>query len=226
MSYVSPAEFEAAIGLFHGLQRVGRAEGVLRVAVSDPICSVRRALSSAFYQAGFEPYEPPNLEDWVAAFGEHGAVVLALLGEEEHQRMTRLRGRSPECALVALVTEPGPAAFSCAFRAGAWGVVSRDACPEEITAVLVATCIGRCLLPVSVAQFLAFESPPIEHPLLLSAEVTWLSALLEGATVAEIARKAGYSEREMFRRLASLYDRMGVASRAQALLTAGRWGLL
>ena len=68
-------------------------EGAVRVAVVDPISSVCRALTNAFAEAGFEPFEPPDLEAWVASC-ERGGVVMSLLGEAERQRMMGLRDSS------------------------------------------------------------------------------------------------------------------------------------
>ncbi|MDQ3641282.1 MAG: hypothetical protein M3450_07420 [Actinomycetota bacterium] len=57
-------------------------------------------------------------------------------------------------------------------------------------------------------------------------EVGWLQTLARGATVARLAGEVGYSEREMFRILSNLYQRMGVVSRTEALVQAAQWGLL
>ncbi|HEX8630188.1 MAG TPA: hypothetical protein VF755_18680, partial [Catenuloplanes sp.] len=57
-------------------------------------------------------------------------------------------------------------------------------------------------------------------------EVSWLRALVDGVTVASLARAVGYSQREMYRVLASLYARLGADNRTGALLHADRWGLL
>jgi DNA-binding CsgD family transcriptional regulator len=50
--------------------------------------------------------------------------------------------------------------------------------------------------------------------------------MANGQTVGELARAVGYSEREMFRLLRSLYERMGVRNRTEALLKAAQSGLL
>ena len=50
-----------------------------------------------------------------------------------------------------------------------------------------------------------------------SEETRWLHALEAGCTVLDLARLAGYSERSMYRRLASLYGRLGAANRREAL---------
>jgi DNA-binding CsgD family transcriptional regulator len=48
--------------------------------------------------------------------------------------------------------------------------------------------------------------------------------LATGMTVAQLAAKAGYSERAMFRLLRSLYVRMGAKNRTEALIRAYEHG--
>ena len=54
----------------------------------------------------------------------------------------------------------------------------------------------------------------------------WLRALAAGATVHQLAERIGYSEREMYRLLRAVYDRLGVPNRTQALVWATRQGIL
>lgn len=58
------------------------------------------------------------------------------------------------------------------------------------------------------------EVPPLGMTRL---ETRWLAQLRDGATVATLARQAGYSERSMHRQLHKLYSRIGVAGRSEAL---------
>ena len=53
-----------------------------------------------------------------------------------------------------------------------------------------------------------------------------INGLAAGATVAELAEGAGYSEREMFRILKQLYAALGVENRTQAIIWATRHGIL
>lgn len=58
------------------------------------------------------------------------------------------------------------------------------------------------------------EVPP---PGLTNQETRWLVQLRDGATVATLAKQAGYSERSMHRHLHDLYTRIGVSGRSEAL---------
>jgi len=53
-----------------------------------------------------------------------------------------------------------------------------------------------------------------------------LEQLASGAAMADIARRLGVNDREIESSLVTLFARMGVASRAEAIAAAARRGLL
>lgn len=197
----------------------------MRVAVLDPLVCFRRGLSEALSHAGYEPFEPPDVEDWVRS-DDAGAVVIALLDDLDARRLKGLRECAPLATELALLSEVTVDAYRWAMRSGATAAVGRNAPPEDIVESLAAACAGRVIMPAPVARDLALAVDPCEHPTLSAAEVRWLAGLSEGRTVGELARRDGYSEREMFRRLHRLYAQMGVCGRTEALLAAQRWGLV
>jgi DNA-binding NarL/FixJ family response regulator len=197
----------------------------MQVVVHDPLVCLRRALSMPLTSAGFHPIEPPDVQAWIGS-GEPGAVIVALLDEVSADWLKSFRDYAPTRPAVALLAEVTVDSYRWALRSGASTAVSRNAAPEEIVESLAAACAQRCIMPAGIAQRLALAVNGEKHPALLTAEVEWLSGMTQGATVAELAKQAGYSEREMFRRLANLYVRMGVSGRTEALLAAQRWGIL
>jgi DNA-binding CsgD family transcriptional regulator len=66
----------------------------------------------------------------------------------------------------------------------------------------------------------------VDVPQVTAVEIRWLQSLADGVTVAELAKQASYSEREMFRLLQRLYRRMGTRTRVAAIVKAARTGLL
>ena len=88
-----------------------------------------------------------------------------------------------------------------------------------------ATVGGQAVMPAAVAAVLA-------EPQAVSArgpsvdQLSWLRQLANGATVVQLADRAGYSERAMFRLLRSLYRQMGVRTRLQAIMRAQEAGWL
>jgi len=197
----------------------------MRVAVLDPLVCFRRGLAEALSNAGYEPFEPPDVEDFLRS-DDAGAVVIALLDDLDAQRLKGLRECAPLAPELALVSEVTVDAYRWAMRSGATAAVGRNAPPEDIVECLAAACAGRVIMPAPVAQALALAVDPGEHPALTAAEVRLLAGLSAGRTVGDLARADGYSEREMFRRLHRLYFRMGVHGRTEALLAAQRWGLV
>lgn len=191
----------------------------------DPLNCFRRGLAAALSVAGYEPFEPPDVEEW-ARSGDPGAVVIALLDDADAKRLRSLRTCAPSTPELALLPEVTVEAYRWAMRSGATAAVARDAPPEDIIEYLAAACAGRAIMPASLALALAMTVDPVEHPALSAAEVRWLVGLSSGRTVLELAQEVGYSEREMYRRLHSLYARMGVCGRTEALLAAQRWGLV
>ncbi len=55
-------------------------------------------------------------------------------------------------------------------------------------------------------------------------ELAWLRFLASEETVADLAKRIGYSEREMYRRLRRLYSRVGASGRMGALLRVAPLG--
>ncbi|HET6209701.1 MAG TPA: hypothetical protein VFD94_04930 [Jatrophihabitans sp.] len=197
----------------------------VKVAVLDPLVCFRLGLTAALSVAGFEPFEPTDVEDWLRS-GDPGAVVITLLDDADAKRLKGLRDCAPATPGVALLPEVTVEAYRWAMRSGATSAAGRDAPPEDITACLSAACTGRTVMPTPLALALAMAVDPGEHPSLSATEVRWLAALSAGRTVADLARETGYSEREMFRRLHGLYLHMGVCGRTEALLAAQRWGFV
>ena len=197
----------------------------VKVAVLDPLVCFRRGLIAALLVAGFEPFEPSDVGDWLRS-GDLGAVVITLLDDADAKRLKVLRDCAPAIPGLALLPEVTVEAYRWAMRSGATSAAGRDAPPEDITACLSAACTGRAMMPAQLALALAMAVDPGDHPVLSALEIRWLAALSAGRTVLDLARETGYSEREMFRRLHGLYVRMGVCGRTEALLAAQRWGFV
>jgi DNA-binding CsgD family transcriptional regulator len=61
---------------------------------------------------------------------------------------------------------------------------------------------------------------------LAGEERLWLRELVAGSRVVDIACRAGFSEREMYRQLRRTYQMLGAATRGEAIAAAQRLGLL
>lgn len=195
------------------------------VAVVDPLSVVRQALSAALARAGFHPVEPNDLEGWISEDGRR-AVVMSLVEAGAYKRLQAMRLSRGDLPVVALLEDPCIEGYRSALRAGASAVSERGGDSEQVVRTLQATLEGTCPLPLRVAHALAATGGPCEQELLSPTELEWIKTLAKGVTVHRIAQSVGYSERELFRMLHDLYERMGVENRSEAIAQAARWGLL
>lgn len=222
---------EAGLSLPHrGGASSADAPASVLVAVSDPSPAYRRGLGVALLEAGFDTVEIGGLVDWTARERGrgHGATVLLIQQERlESDLVSVMRRSDPALLLIALLLDPSPPAYASALRRDACAAVMHDAQLDDIVAVISGAVAHRSVLPVEVARSLADacgRAP--DRPELSGDELRWIALLSEGTTVSRLADTAGYSEREMYRRLRALYGRLGAHSRVEAISNAVRSGLL
>lgn len=196
------------------------------VAVVDRVPAYRLGLVAALRDEGFNAEAVLDAAAWGDLPGRRALLVSVSLPEDS-AALASLKAANEEVVLVALLREVGPRTYEEALRAGASGAASWEAPPEMIIKVLQAALDDQCLLPVTLARGLLVNDNTVLDVADVSLEEgRWLQMLATGATVAELARHVSYSEREMFRLLNRLYQRMGARNRMEALLIAARSGLL
>jgi DNA-binding NarL/FixJ family response regulator len=198
----------------------------LPLSVVDPAASYRSGLSAALSKAGFAPTELVDPRAWAGTAGRR-ALLWTIRSPEDWKGFRALKVMNPDLVLVALLVDATPDAYAAALRSGAVAAVAWEAVPETIVKVLAAALEGETLIPAGVAQALAAKLPASEDPeWITQEELTWLRILAQGGTVHDLAERAGYSERALYRLLHALYGRMGVSNRTEAILQASRRGLL
>jgi DNA-binding NarL/FixJ family response regulator len=128
-------------------------------------------------------------------------------------------------AVVVLLDDATPEECGRLLRAGVTGILTASDAPEDVVTGLRCAGRGQTVLPRGLAEALCRPAtrPP---PPLTPVERAWLQGLAAGGTVAALARTCGYSEREMYRRLSTVYANLGARTRTEALLLAERLGLL
>lgn len=126
---------------------------------------------------------------------------------------------------VHVLAEDTVQAYANALGSGATGAFPETAELDRVISTVRSAALGYTLLPQHVARSLSRPQvgPP---PHLEPPERAYLRLLAAGGTVASLARRSGYSEREMYRLLSGTYRRLGAHNRTEALLLAERWGLL
>ncbi|HYD40288.1 MAG TPA: LuxR C-terminal-related transcriptional regulator [Anaeromyxobacter sp.] len=127
--------------------------------------------------------------------------------------------------VVALVAAEGQAA--AAVRAGARGVLARDAAPDAVAAALAAAALGLTVLDAPAAGGLV-RAPEAAAPAepLTNREREVLALLAEGLANKAIAARLGISDHTAKFHVNAILAKLGVESRAEAIVRAARMGLV
>jgi DNA-binding NarL/FixJ family response regulator len=149
-------------------------------------------------------------EDWLEestlSASEDGMQSLLLVSEDEGAT-SRLRALSPR----------------------GWGVVPPDAPSEELGAAVAAVAQGLTVLPKDLAERLLEEpAAPVEElsEPLTARESEVLGLLGGGLSNKMIARELHISEHTVKFHISSLYSKLGVSNRAEAVSQGARHGLI
>lgn len=170
---------------------------------------------------------PENPEQWAATDGEFKIVVIMPREDSDWSIVERLSGLS-QVLTVVLTPDLSVEQFARALAVGCDGVVHSDTTAETIVSVIESALRGEVVVPVGAAQLMAktMRYEAIESLALSADELQLLRELAAGSTVVELARQLGWSERTLRRRLQSVYIKLGVTNRSQAIAKAGRYGML
>ncbi len=157
--------------------------------------------------------------------GRNPRVILwdlggAVRGEEAGARWAELAA-----PVVALAADAGQAAD--ALRAGARSVVSRTAAPEALAAAIACVAAGLLVLdPALAGSFVRVPDAPGGSEPLTPREREVLALLAEGLGNKAIAVRLGVSEHTAKFHVNAILAKLGVDSRAEAIVRAARLGLV
>ena len=146
------------------------------------------------------------LEEASFAVAEDGTQALVLISEEDNA-VSRLR----------------------AMQLRGWGVVPPDAPPEELAAAVAAAGQGLIVLPKAVTERLLHEPAASAEELsesLTAREREVLDLLGHGLSNKLIGRELHISEHTVKFHISSLYAKLGVNNRAEAVSRGARYGLI
>jgi len=203
----------------------GQGKPTAPVIVIDPFPIVRRGLAGALGEAGFEVHEAPDIRDRSLVGVTSGVVVVTVRSSEDLEVAQVLIHSHPGISVVLVLPEPSPQSYTRALQAGACAAVSSNASADEIADCVREAASDRTVLPRVIALALAEGRGLAPESILVTPEeIDWIRTLARSVTVEALAREASLSERDMYRHLNDLYQRMGVGNRNEALVQAGRWG--
>ena len=138
-----------------------------------------------------------------------------------------IRRELPDTEVVALTSVLEDASVVGAVRAGAIGYLLKDTRAPELRRAIKAAAAGQVQLSLSAAARLMWEVKTPERPEALSErELDVLRLLARGLANKEISRDLGIAEKTVKTHVSSILGKLGLQSRTQAALYAGRIGLV
>jgi two-component system, NarL family, response regulator LiaR len=157
-------------------------------------------------------------------------VVLMDLGMPEMDGVAAteaIRRELPDTKVLVLTSMLEDASVCAAVRAGAIGYLLKDTRAPELREAIKAAAAGQAQFSPGAAARLMREVVAPERPAALSArEVDVLRLLARGLANKEISRDLGIAEKTVKTHVSSILAKLGVQSRTQAALYAGRSGLV
>jgi DNA-binding NarL/FixJ family response regulator len=174
----------------------------------------------------------------------HTDVVVAALdrGDERAVALFALAAEGGGPAVVAIVDEEDPVWTREAVRAGVSAVLPRDASPAELQAAVVAAGSGLVVLRredlargadarvtaagAGPAAVRARERASAQRTALTPRELEVLRLLAEGFGNKAIAARLAVTERTIKFHVGAILDKLGVASRTEAVTVGLRRGLI
>ncbi len=138
----------------------------------------------------------------------------------------KMRQHVPNLGIVVLTMYAGDEQLFAALDSGASAFVPKDAPAEDVVAAARHAAVApRSFTAPDLAEAMQRRLKP-SGPQLSPREREVLDLLAEGLGVAAIARKLYISESTAKTHISKIYDKLGAANRAQAIMNAIRAGLI
>ncbi len=138
----------------------------------------------------------------------------------------KMRQHVPGLGIVVLTMYAGDEQLFSALDAGASAFVPKDAPAEDVVAAARHAAVSpRSFTAPDLAEAMQRRLKPT-GPQLSPREREVLDLLAEGLGVAAISRKLYISESTAKTHISKIYDKLGAANRAQAIMNAIRAGLI
>lgn len=143
---------------------------------------------------------------------------------------------APQTGIIMLTMQEDDASVFAAMRAGARGYILKGASPDEMLSVIRSVAEGQALFGPAIATRLVnfFQelrytpvggAPESPFPELTERELEVLHLIAQGYNNLEIAQKLVISRKTVRNHITSIFSKLQVADRAQAIVLARQAGL-
>ncbi len=134
-----------------------------------------------------------------------------------------IRAQAPDANIVVLTTYHGDVQAVRALKAGARGYLLKSSLIDELLTAIRTVHAGRRYIPADVAQDIAMHAA--EDPL-SAREIDILTLVAAGQANKVVARELSVSEQTVKAHLRTIFQKLGVSDRTQAVTTALRRGII
>ena len=139
------------------------------------------------------------------------------------ETVRQIRARDPQARVVILTTYDTDEEIALALKAGAKAYVLKDIAADELVRCVRDVLAGKTYLAPSAAAKLAEGVTRVQ---LTPREMATLRLMADGKSNKEIAAELRIAERTVKTHLGHLFEKLGVASRTEAVKVATRRGLV
>lgn len=196
-------------------------------------------LQDALAKAGYQVQAAGTLAEARAALAESAPKVLLtdLQLPDGHgvELIRETRARFPETEIMVISVLGDEASVIGAITVGATGYLLKDAFPTDIAATVRDLVAGHSPISASIARFIvrrtqsSAEPPPgpaINTAKLTPREIDILWGIAKGFSYAEIAGHLGLSRQTVPGHIKSIYRKLEVHTRGEAVFEAVQQGLI
>jgi two-component system, NarL family, response regulator len=163
------------------------------------------------------------VEAWLRLKPDIGLLDLRMPKIDGVEAIRRMRESDPNAKLIILTTYDGDEDIYQGLRAGAKGYLLKDSPREQIIEAIHAVLAGRTYIPSQVGEKLATR---VNTDALTEKELQILKKIAEGLSNKKIAAELFISEGTVKFHSNSIYAKLGVSSRTEAVKVATARGLV
>jgi two-component system NarL family response regulator len=139
------------------------------------------------------------------------------------EAVRRIRERDPRARVIVLTTYDTDEEIARALKAGAKAYVLKDISADDLVNCIRDVLAGKTYIAPAAAAKLAEGVTRVQ---LTPRELATLRLMADGKANKEIAAALGISDRTVKTHLGHLFEKLGVASRTEAIKVATRRGLV
>lgn len=205
------------------------AERGIRILVVDDHAVLREGVVSMIAQEADMDVvgEAANGAEAVAAFAALKPDIclldLQMPGMDGHEAIAAIRKATPDAKIIVLTTYKGDAQAMRALKAGASGYLLKSSVRKELIDAIHSVHAGRRYVLAEIAQEMAVHA--VQEPL-SAREVSIIEMVAAGKANKQIARELSLSEDTVKSHLRSIFAKLDVNDRTQAVTLALRRGII